>query len=687
MIDPVHPLPLLALAVGFLGLVAALAFHRMVQPASPGGARIQEFAAEIGHGAMTFLRGQYTWLAVLAAVIAGLITLLLPWEPWTPAAYLFGVVVTAVASHAGVRIATGANGRTAEAARVGGAQAGLRIAFRAAASVGFAVSGCGLLLVAIAFFVLSQWWGAEAWPHALVAVCLGASTTSLFARVGGGIFTKAADVGADLVGKVEEGLPEDDPRNPAVIADHVGDNVGAVAAVGTDLLESYIGSLVAPVALAAIVFASRSYLIPAMMLPLGVGIAGIVSALAATSLVRFRGDNFVAALRRGSLVATVIAAPATFGVVWWLMAGIDGVANPVGLWLAVVVGLTIGLAVGQITAWFTSDNYRAVKEVARQSQTGAATVIISGMAEGIRSAAYSVLAVATGVLLAFVAGDWALGSGGGIYGVTLAAIGLLSTLGMTVALSAYAPIADNAAGIVEMAGFHDEAHHATDILDAVGNATGAVARGFTIVSAAVTTLAVLAAFTRVVGINSIDLTSPVTAVGLILGTIVPFLFTSLTLNAVGRAASRMIDEVRRQFREIPGLRAGAETAAPDYGACVQIATAGSLREMVLPGTLAVAAPLVIGFIDVEALAGFLAGSMICGFLLATFMVNAGGAWDSAKRLIEAGAFGGRGSQAHEAVVVGDGVGDSFKDTSGPALNVLVKLMTIVALVFSPAFVG
>ena len=687
MIDPVHPLPLLAAVVGFLGLVSALVFHRMVQRASPGNARIQEFAEEIGQGAMTFLRRQYIWVAVLAAVMAGLITLLLPWEPWGPAAYLFGVIVTAVASHAGIRIATGANGRTAEAARVGGAQAGLRLAFRSAVSVGFAVSGCGLLGVAIAFIFLSQWWGTEAWTHALVAVCLGASTTSLFARIGGGIFTKAADVGADLVGKVEEGLPEDDPRNPAVIADHVGDNVGAVAAVGTDLLESYLGSLVAPVALAAVVFAGRSYLVPAMVLPLGVGIVGIVAALAATFLVRFRGDSFAPALRRGSLFAAGIAALATLGLIWWLMAGVADVTNPLGLWLAVVVGLAIGLVVGQITAWFTSDNYRAVKEVARQSQTGAATVIISGMAEGIRSAAYSVLAVSTGVVLAFVAGNWALGSGGGIYGVTLAAIGLLSTLGMTVALSAYAPIADNAAGIVEMAGIHDEAHHATDILDGVGNATGAIARGYTIVSAAVTTLAVLATFTRVVGLDSIDLTSPVTAVGLILGTIVPFLFTSLTLNAVGRAASRMIDEVRRQFRESPGWRDGVETAAPDYGVCVEIATAGSLREMVLPGSLAVAAPLIIGFIDVEALAGFLAGSLACGFLLATFMVNAGGAWDSAKRLIEAGAFGGRGSQAHEAVVVGDGVGDSFKDTSGPALNVLVKVMTIVALVFSTAFVG
>jgi len=314
-------------------------------------------------------------------------------------------------------------------------------------------------------------------------------------------------------------------------------------------------------------------------------------------------------------------------------------------------------------------------------------VIISGLAEGIRSAAYSVLAVASGVVLAFVAGNWALGSGGGIYGVALAAVGLLSTLGMTVALSAYGPIADNAAGIVEMAGIHDEAHHATDTLDAVGNSTGAVARGFTIVSAAVTALAVLTAFTRIVGLDSIDLTSPVTAVGLILGTIVPFLFTSLTLTAVGRAASRMIDEVRRQFREIPGLRAGAEAAVPDYGACVEIATTGALREMVLPGTLALATPLLIGFFDVEALAGFLAGSLACGFLLATFMVNAGGAWDSAKRLIEAGAFGGSGSQAHQAAVVGDGVGDSFKDTSGPALNALVKVMTIVALVFASGFVG
>lgn len=676
-----------AIAIGLLALATAFGSFRLVKSASPGNIRMQELASVIRQGTVTFLRQQYRWVAVFVVVMAGLIGFLLPWGRWGAPAYVFGALISAAAGYAGVRVSTAANTRTAEAARVGGVQSALPLAFRSGTAVGFTIAGLGLVGVAVGYLILDPWLGFPDWPHALAALCLGASTIALFARLGGGIYTKAADVGADLVGKVEEGIPEDDPRNPAVIADNVGDNIGAVAGMGADLIESYLGALIAPIVLAATLFAAEPFLLPALLFPLGVATVGMLASLLATFLVRFRGDNFGLALRRGTLYAAVLAAVGIFGITRWWFAGVEGVDQPLGLFLAVLAGLVIGLGVGQISAWFTSDHYKTVKEIARQSQTGAATVIIAGMADGLRSAAYSVLMVAGGIVAALAAGDWALGAGGGIYGICVAAIGALATLGMAISFDAYGAVADNAAGIVEMAGLPAEARTATETLDALGNTTGAVAKGFAIVTGTLTALALLVALIHVVGLDSIDLSRPITAGGLILGALVPFLFTSLILNAVGRAASRMIDEVRRQFREIPGLRDGHPHAQPDYASCVDIATAGALREMVIPGALAVVAPLALGFLDVEALAAFLISSLIGSFLLATFMANSGGAWDNAKKLIEAGAFGGKGSLAHNAAVVGDGVGDPFKDTSGPALSILSKVMTIVALVFSSTFVG
>jgi K(+)-stimulated pyrophosphate-energized sodium pump len=548
--------------------------------------------------------------------------------------------------------------------------------------MGFTVAGLGLLGVALGYLLFNRAMGIPEWAEILAAIGLGGSSVALFARVGGGIFTKAADVGADMVGKVEVGIPEDDPRNPAVIADNVGDNVGDVAGMGADLFESYVGALVAPIAFAAIAFADATFQVEAIVFPLAVAALGMGASIIASFLVRSRGDDLAVALRRGTLGAAAITALGVAGLAFWIF---DGVGNPLGVFGSVMVGLIVGLLIGQISEWFTSDGHRSVKEIARQSQTGPATVVITGLAEGMRSAAFSVLVVAAGILGAFTAGQWALGDGGGVYGVAIAAIGVLATVGMTISVDAYGPVADNAGGIAQMAHLPSEAREAIDALDALGNNTAAVAKGFAIASAAVTALALVAAFTEAAGISSINLTRVDAVVGLFIGAMFPFLFAALTMNAVGRAAGRMIDEVRRQFREIAGLRDGKPGVQPDYGACVDIATRAALGEMIVPSAAAIALPLIIGFIDVEALGAFLVGSLVTGFLLAIYMANAGGAWDNAKKFVEAGAYGGKGSDAHRAVLVGDTVGDPFKDTSGPALNIVIKVMAIVSLIFASSF--
>ncbi|MFB3050379.1 MAG: sodium-translocating pyrophosphatase, partial [Acidimicrobiia bacterium] len=581
---------------------------------------------------------------------------------------------------------TAANSRTTEAARTGGITAALPVAFRGGAVMGFTVAGLGLLGVGLGFLVFQQILDDPDWVNIITAIGLGGSSIALFARVGGGIFTKAADVAADLVGKVEAGIPEDDPRNPAVIADNVGDNVGDVAGMGADLFESYVGAIVAPIAYTALVFTGREFQAEAIIFPLAVAALGMFASIIGSFLVKARDeDHLAAALHRGTNFAMITTALGVAGLAAWIFG--DKVDNWLGIWFAVVAGLVVGWFVGKISEWFTSDHYKNVKEIARQSQIGAATVIITGIAEGMRSAAYSVTAVAAGIGVAFYAGDWAMGEGGGIYGVAIAAIGVLATLGIIISVDAYGPIADNAGGIAEMAHLDPEVRNATDALDSLGNTTAAVAKGFAIASAAVTSLALFAAFTKAVDLEHIDISQTPTFIGLLIGAMFPFLFAALTMNAVGRAASLMIDEVRRQFREIPGLREGDPEAKADYTTPIDIATKSALREMVLPGSMAIALPLIVGFIDVEALGGLLGGALVTGFLLAIFMANAGGAWDNAKKFIEAGAFGGKGSDAHTAAVIGDTVGDPFKDTSGPAMNIVIKVMTIVSLIFASAFIG
>ena len=677
-----------AIVAAVMALGLAVLFARQVLAMDRGSDLMVSISNAIREGADAFMRREYTWVAVFVVILTVLIAMLLPHGGWKAGAYVFGALLSGGAGLVGMRMATAANSRTTEAARTGGTVKALPVAFRGGAVMGFTVAGLGLLGVGIGFWMFNtDLLGIgdldTSWADVLAAIGLGGSSIALFARVGGGIFTKAADVGADLVGKLEAGIPEDDPRNPATIADNVGD----VAGMGADLFESYVGSLIAPIIYAVIVFQGASFLPEAVIFPLAVAGLGMLASIASSFLVRATGENLAAGLHRGTWAASALTALGVLGLSLWIFGGDDGADNPIGLFVAVVVGLAVGILVGQISEWFTSDHYKKVKEIARQAETGAATVILAGVAEGMRSAAYSVMVVAVGIFGAFWAGDWALGDGGGVYGVAIAAIGVLATLGITVAVDAYGPIADNAGGIAEMAHLPHEVREATDALDSLGNTTAAMAKGFAIGSAAVTALALFSAFTQAVKLESIDLTEVGTIVGLFLGAMFPFLFAAMALNAVGRAAGKMIEEVRRQFREIPGLREGREGVKADYGKCVDIATGAALREMVLPGTLAIIFPIAIGFIDVEALGGFLAGALVTGFLLAIYMANAGGAWDNAKKFIEAGAFGGKGSDPHKAAVIGDTVGDPFKDTAGPAMNIVIKVMAIVSLIFASAFIA
>ncbi|MDC0871736.1 sodium-translocating pyrophosphatase, partial [Acidimicrobiia bacterium] len=626
----------------------------------------------------------YSWISVFVVILAVLISVLTDWGyPWGSIAFVAGAVLSSLAGFIGMRIATAANGRTTEAARDGGTIKALPVAFRGGAVMGFTVAGLGLLGVSVGYWLFIEVLELPNGYDVLAAIGLGGSSIALFARVGGGIYTKAADVGADLVGKVEAGIPEDDPRNPATIADNVGDNVGDVAGMGADLFESYVGSLVAPLAYAAIVFAGQSVLPSLLLFPLAVGTIGMGSSILSSFLVVPKEGKLAQALHRGTYSAAALTVVGVYFLSDYMFA--DYTENPIGLFISVIIGLAVGLLVGQISEWFTSDHYSIVKNIADQAKTGPATLVLSGISEGMRSAAYSVIVVVFGIYGAYTAGDWALGADGGIYGIAIAAIGVLSTLGITVAVDAYGPIADNAGGIAEMAHLPPEVREATDELDSLGNTTAAIAKGFAIASAAVTALALFSAFVQSAGIEKLDITEVEVTLGLFLGGMFPFLFAAMTINAVGRAAFKMIEEVRRQFNEIPGLREGKEGVVPDYTKCVDIATTAALKEMLLPGGLAIALPLIIGFWDKEALGGFLAGSLVTGFLLAIFMANSGGAWDNAKKYIEAGGGAGKGSDEHKAAVIGDTIGDPFKDTSGPAMNIVIKVMTIVSLIFASAF--
>ncbi|MYB25304.1 MAG: sodium-translocating pyrophosphatase [Acidimicrobiia bacterium] len=693
--------PYLAGAIALAALALAGFFFRYVRAADPGSPRMVQLMDAIAGGARTFLRREYRWVAGFVIIMIVLLVTLLDWGPMGAVAYFLGALLSAAAGWIGMTVATMANARTTQAARVG-PQKALPLAFRGGAVMGFSVAGLSLLGLSFCYLLFVVWLKHLDAFEVITAYGLGASSIALFSRVGGGIYTKAADVGADLVGKVEAGIPEDDPRNPATIADNVGDNVGDVAGMGADLFESYAGAIIAPVAYVWFAYGASSVtdagdglLGDLLLFPFLVAFVGMAASIIGAFFVRAgesaRVKDLSAALHRGTNAAMVITLGGVFAVGAVLFEG----SASWGLPLAVVCGIAVGYAIGRVAEIWTSDHYRPVRQIARQAKTGPATTILSGLSAGMVSVAASVGLIVAAVGLAYFAGDATLGAAGaelsgGIYGVAIAAIGMLATTGVVVAVDAYGPIADNAGGIAEMSELPAEVRGVTDSLDSLGNTTAAVAKGFAVGSAAVTALALFAAFKQAVGAEggllALDLSSVDVFIGLFLGVMLPFLFAALTIDAVGRAANKMIEEVRRQFREIPGLREGAEGVRPDSARCVDISTRASLREMLVPGALAIAAPLVIGFIDLDALGGFLAGALVSGFALAIFMANAGGAWDNAKKYIEAGNHGGKGSEAHKAAVVGDTVGDPFKDTAGPSMNILIKVMTIVSLIFASAFV-
>jgi len=683
--------PYLALVAALMGLGLAAYFSQIVHKADPGNERMQELGAAIREGAMAFLRREYTWVAGFVAIMCVLIFVILDYgRPWGAIAYFSGAVFSSLAGFVGMRIATAANHRTAQAARSGAAVA-LPLAFRGGGVMGFTVAGLGLFGIALSYLVFAVWLEVDDAFQVVATFGLGASSIALFARIGGGIYTKAADVGADLVGKVEAGIPEDDPRNPATIADNVGDNVGDVAGMGADLFESYAGSLVAPIVLAALVFADESQKLQesTFVFPILIGALGMLASIAGALTVRGnpKSENFAKQLHRGTNVAAGLTIVLALLGSMWLFGDVAEVENELYMGLTIVTGLLAGMGIGFTSEYFTSDDYRPVKKLAQQAETGPATVIIDGIAQGMLSTAAAVLLVVAAIGAAYWLGQEAMPAVGtsGLYGVALAAIGMLATTGAVVAVDAYGPIADNAGGIAEMAELPPEVREVTDSLDSLGNTTAAIAKGFAVGSAALTALALFKAFSAATGLEAIDIERVSVTVGLFLGAMTPFVFAALTMKSVGRAAHKMIEEVRRQFRDIPGLREGKPGVKPEYAKCVDISTAAALREMVIPGGLAIVLPLLLGAISIEALGGFLAGALVTGFLLAIFMANAGGAWDNAKKYIESGHLGGKGSDAHHAAVVGDTVGDPFKDTSGPAMNILIKVMTIVALVFAPSF--
>ncbi len=684
--------PILSALAAIAGLVLAAYFFGIVRKSDPGNERMVELMEAIQQGARAFLRREYSWVAGFVVLMTLLIFVFLDYgRPWGAVAYVSGALLSALAGFVGMSVATLANARTTQAARTG-PQLALPLAFRGGAVMGFTVAGLALLGLSLAYILFVQVLEVDQPFQVVTAFGLGASSIALFARIGGGIYTKAADVGADLVGKVEAGIPEDDPRNPATIADNVGDNVGDVAGMGADLFESYAGSIIAPIALAAFAF-TGGFQERALLFPLAIGAFGMIASIVGAFTVKAKAEatrqDLARALHRGTNVAAGLTILFVFvlGLIFFI--GVEGVENWWGFPIAVTVGLLVGTAIGFVSEFFTSDHYGPVKQIAKASETGSATNIIGGISLGMLSSAPAVVLIVLAVGIAYWAANLAVPGDplSGIYGISLSAIGMLATTGVVVSVDAYGPIADNAGGIAEMAHLPPEVREVTDSLDSLGNTTAAVAKGFAIGSAAVTALALFKAFEQAVGGSiSLDIGQVDVFSGLFLGAMVPFAFAALTMASVGRAANKMIEEVRRQFREIPGLREGRADAIPDYARCVDISTAAALREMLIPGGLAIAIPLIIGFISVNALGGFLAGALVSGFALAIFMANSGGAWDNAKKYIESGAHGGKGSEPHKAAVVGDTVGDPFKDTSGPAMNILIKVMTIVSLIFASAFV-
>lgn len=662
---------------GVVALIYAVILAVRINKMDSGTKKMKEIAQSINEGAKAFLFSEYKILVIFVATVfvvisvCGIITKSDVLNYRTALAFLIGAILSTLAGYCGMSVANKANVRTANAAKEKGMNSALSTAFSGGAVMGMCVSGLGLLGVCLIYALTGD-------DNILFGFSLGASSIALFARVGGGIYTKAADVGADLVGKVEAGIPEDDPRNPATIADNVGDNVGDVAGMGADLFESYAGSLISAISLGVLAFSGSSSWKYAVF-PCLLSAIGLISSIIGTLFVRGKdGKNPQKALNTGTYVASALVIISSV-LLSYFMLGTFRFA------IAIIAGLLVGLLIGTITEMYTSDKFPFVKKIAKQSETGSATTIISGIAVGMQSTLIPIILIGVGIFVAyFVTNGTGADGTSGIYGIALAAVGMLSTTGITVAVDAYGPIADNAGGIAEMSDLPNEVREITDSLDSVGNTTAAIGKGFAIGSAALTALALFFTFAQKVNLATIDIMNYKVVIGLLVGGMLPFLFSSLTMDSVSKAAQSMIEEVRRQFRTIPGILEGK--GKPDYKNCVAISTHAALRQMILPGVLSIVSPIIIGvLLGAEALGGMLGGSLTTGVLLAIFMSNSGGAWDNAKKYIEGGHHGGKGSPSHKAAVVGDTVGDPFKDTSGPSINILIKLMTIVSLVFAPLF--
>ena len=654
-----------SILIGIISICVVAFLAKDIVNKDVGDDRMKEISGHIEEGAMAFLKKEYSYLAVFIVVVALAILIFL--SPKTAFAFVIGAVFSIIAGYVGMRIAVKANVRTAQAAK-NGMKGALEVAFSGGSVMGLGVVGLGL--IGLSFFCLIYDLNAEY----ITGFGLGASSIALFARVGGGIYTKAADVGADLVGKVEAGIPEDDPRNPAVIADNVGDNVGDVAGMGADLFESYVGSIISAITLGAAL--SSAFGKNIILFPILLSAIGILASLVGITYVKlYKGDNPQKALNGGTAISGIIVLVAGFILC-------NSMFGNLKIFIPIISGLIVGLAIGKITEYFTSADFNSVKLIADESKTGPATNIISGLAVGMKSTVPPILLIVIGIIISYYGIGGAKDTALGLYGIALSAVGMLSTTATTVAVDAYGPIADNAGGIAEMSNLDENVREITDKLDSVGNTTAAIGKGFAIGSAALTALALFASYSQAVKLETINLLNPLTLVGVLLGGMLPFLFGALTMQSVGKAATEMVEEVRRQFKEKKGILEGTEK--PDYSRCVAISTNAALRKMILPGVLAIISPLITGLLlGTEALAGLIGGGVLAGVLLAIMMANAGGAWDNAKKYIETGVNGGKGSAPHKAAVVGDTVGDPFKDTSGPAMSILIKLMTIYSVVFAP----